>query len=49
MKLKNQDKENREEFMLLLVGKVIMMMVIQETQESVSVHAGISRKINCMK
>lgn len=52
MKLKNQDKENTEECMLLLVEKVILMMVIQEPQGKcmcVSVCTGILKKINSKK
>lgn len=52
MKLKNQDKENTEECMLLLVGKVIrIMVVIQEPQGSVCVTVGTGMlwKINSKK
>lgn len=48
MKLKNQDKENTDEFMLLLLGKMIMTVIPRKKHHKVlCVHTGILRKINC--
>lgn len=37
MKLKNQDKENTDEFTLLLLGKMIMMVIPRKKHHKVYV------------